>query len=132
MRILGIDPGLRVTGFGVIDKHGSELTYVTSGRIRTSDGALDALRHEIPFATYAASADGPALSEGIDVYECLTALGVAASRGAAKRLLEQGGVSINGTKLSAADRLVGEDRLLRGRHLLLKKGAREFGLIRVP
>ena len=97
-----------------------------------SDAALDALRHEIPFAMYAASADGPALSEGIDVYECLTALGVAASRGAAKRLLEQGGVSINGTKLSAADRLLGEDRLLRGRHLLLKKGAREFGLIRVP
>ncbi len=97
-----------------------------------SDAALDALRLEIPFATYAASADGPALSEGIDVYECLTALGLAASRGAAKRLLEQGGVSINGTKLSAADRLVGEDRLLRGRHLLLKKGAREFGLVQVP
>ena len=97
-----------------------------------SDAALDALRHEIPFATYAAPADGPALSEGIDVYECLTALGVAASRGAAKRLLEQGGVSINGTKLSAADRLIGEDRLLRGRHLLLKKGAREFGLVQVP
>ena len=97
-----------------------------------SDAALDALRLEIPFATYAASADGPALSEGIDVYECLTALGLAASRGAAKRLLEQGGVSLNGTKLSAADRLVGEDRLLRGRHLLLKKGAREFGLVQVP
>jgi tyrosyl-tRNA synthetase len=57
---------------------------------------------------------------------------VAASRGAAKRLLEQGGVSINGTKLSAADRMIGEDRLLRGRHLLLKKGAREFGLVYVP
>jgi tyrosyl-tRNA synthetase len=102
-----------------------------------SDAALDALRLEIPFATYAAPADtgpvnGPALSEGIDVYECLTALGVAASRGAAKRLLEQGGVSINGTKLSAADRLISEDRLLRGRHLLLKKGAREFGLVQVP
>ena len=41
MRILGIDPGLRVTGFGVIDKNGSRLTYVTSGRIRTSDSALD-------------------------------------------------------------------------------------------
>jgi tyrosyl-tRNA synthetase len=82
--------------------------------------------------TYAAAADGPALSDGIDVYECLTALGVAASRGAAKRLLEQGGVSINGTKLSAADRLIGADRLLRGRHLLVKKGAREFGLVQVP
>lgn len=97
-----------------------------------SDAALDALRVEIPFAIYAAPVDGPALSGGIDVYECLTALGVAASRGAAKRLLEQGGVSINGIKLSPADRLIGEDRLLRGRHLLLKKGAREFGLVQLP
>jgi len=41
VRILGIDPGLRITGFGVIDKHGNQLTYVTSGRIRTPDAALD-------------------------------------------------------------------------------------------
>jgi len=40
MRILGIDPGLRVTGFGVVDKNGSRLTYVTSGRIRTPAGDL--------------------------------------------------------------------------------------------
>ncbi|MCW5605780.1 MAG: crossover junction endodeoxyribonuclease RuvC [Burkholderiales bacterium] len=40
MRILGIDPGLRVTGFGVIDKAGQKLTYVTSGCIRTSGGEL--------------------------------------------------------------------------------------------
>jgi crossover junction endodeoxyribonuclease RuvC len=40
MRILGIDPGLRVTGFGVVDKNGSRLTYVTSGRIRTPVGDL--------------------------------------------------------------------------------------------
>lgn len=40
MRILGIDPGLRVTGFGVIDKLGSRLTYVASGVIRVPDGEL--------------------------------------------------------------------------------------------
>ena len=40
MRILGIDPGLRVTGFGVIDKNGPRLTYVASGRIRTPGGEL--------------------------------------------------------------------------------------------
>jgi crossover junction endodeoxyribonuclease RuvC len=40
MRILGIDPGLRVTGFGVIDKDGNKLSYVTSGCIRTPDGTL--------------------------------------------------------------------------------------------
>jgi crossover junction endodeoxyribonuclease RuvC len=37
VRILGIDPGLRVTGFGVIDKTGQKLAYVTSGCIRSSD-----------------------------------------------------------------------------------------------
>jgi crossover junction endodeoxyribonuclease RuvC len=35
MRILGIDPGLRTTGFGVIDAQGSELAYVASGTIST-------------------------------------------------------------------------------------------------
>jgi len=35
MRILGIDPGLRTTGFGVIDVDGSDLRYVASGTIST-------------------------------------------------------------------------------------------------
>ena len=36
MRILGIDPGLQTTGFGVIDADGSALAYVASGTIKTS------------------------------------------------------------------------------------------------
>lgn len=40
-RILGIDPGLRITGFGVLDQSGQKLAYVTSGCIRTpQQGAL--------------------------------------------------------------------------------------------
>lgn len=39
-RILGLDPGLRITGFGVIDKLGNQLRYVASGCIRTRDGEL--------------------------------------------------------------------------------------------
>jgi crossover junction endodeoxyribonuclease RuvC len=35
-RILGIDPGLRITGFGVLDKSGQKLAYVTSGCIKTA------------------------------------------------------------------------------------------------
>ena len=35
MRILGIDPGLRTTGFGVIEADGLQLGYVASGTIRT-------------------------------------------------------------------------------------------------
>ena len=36
MRILGIDPGLRTTGFGVVDVAGSDLRYVASGTISTT------------------------------------------------------------------------------------------------
>jgi crossover junction endodeoxyribonuclease RuvC len=38
--ILGIDPGLRVTGFGVITTTGTRLRYVASGCIRMSSGEL--------------------------------------------------------------------------------------------
>ena len=35
MRVLGIDPGLRTTGFGVVEREGAQLRYVASGTIRT-------------------------------------------------------------------------------------------------
>jgi crossover junction endodeoxyribonuclease RuvC len=36
-RILGIDPGSRITGFGIIDAEGSRIRHVVSGAIRTAD-----------------------------------------------------------------------------------------------
>ena len=35
IRILGVDPGLRITGFGVIEKTGNKLSYLASGCIKT-------------------------------------------------------------------------------------------------
>lgn len=51
MRILGIDPGLQCTGFGVLDTEGSRLHYVASGTIQTSpkDGALLPARLKVLF-----------------------------------------------------------------------------------
>jgi len=40
VRILGIDPGLRITGFGVLDKVGQKLFYVASGCVKTPVGGL--------------------------------------------------------------------------------------------
>ena len=40
MRILGIDPGLQTTGFGVVDVDGARLSYVGSGTIKTTHLAL--------------------------------------------------------------------------------------------
>lgn len=40
IRIIGIDPGLRNTGWGVIDYHGNSLRFVASGVVH-SDGKMD-------------------------------------------------------------------------------------------
>ena len=37
MKVLGIDPGLRCTGFGLIEAQGHQLRYVASGTISTTD-----------------------------------------------------------------------------------------------
>ena len=39
IRILGLDPGLRNTGWGIIDAQGSRLSYVACGSVH-SDGSL--------------------------------------------------------------------------------------------
>lgn len=44
MRVLGIDPGLATTGFGVVDRAGSGLRAVTLGTLRTSSGSPHAAR----------------------------------------------------------------------------------------
>src|SRR5437899_8951599 len=47
LRILGIDPGLRITGFGIIEKNGSKLAYVVSGCIRSGEAELPARLKDI-------------------------------------------------------------------------------------
>lgn len=44
-RILGIDPGSRLTGFGVVDFDGAKVAYVASGTVKSVDGEFaDRLR----------------------------------------------------------------------------------------
>jgi len=42
VRILGIDPGSRITGFGIIDVRGDEVSLVQQGVIRAGDGEFTA------------------------------------------------------------------------------------------
>lgn len=95
--------------------------------------ALEALREEVPYLEHGDGSLDVSASEpaGSDVLDLLVQTKLAASRGAARRLLEQGGVYVNGQRLSASERTVGRDRLLHGRFLLLRKGAREYALVRV-
>ncbi len=65
IRILGIDPGLRLTGFGVIEKVGEKIKYITSGTIKTATGKKTD-REELP-ARLKIILDG--LFEVIDTYQ---------------------------------------------------------------
>ncbi|HAT39819.1 crossover junction endodeoxyribonuclease RuvC [Polynucleobacter necessarius] len=47
MRWIGIDPGLRTTGFGMIDVEGQKLTYVASGTIESGDPATKGLSERL-------------------------------------------------------------------------------------
>jgi tyrosyl-tRNA synthetase len=98
-----------------------------------TDDAFAILRAEAPFVevdAVAVASDGDAAS--FDAMKLLTTSGLAASNGAAKRLLEQGAVSVNKRKLGTTERAVPSgDALLRGRHVVIGKGKRDFAVVRV-
>jgi tyrosyl-tRNA synthetase len=88
--------------------------------------ALTALAREVPSHTLGGG------QASFDVLSLFADAGLAASKGAARRLLEQGGLRINGVKLGAADTTRTRDGLLHGEYLLLRKGARDYALVRAP
>jgi tyrosyl-tRNA synthetase len=98
-----------------------------------TDEAFGILRAEAPYAEVESSAiASDADAAQFDAFKLLTASGLAASNGAAKRLLEQGGVSVNKRKIGAAERVVDRaDALLRGGHIVVGKGKRDFAVLKV-
>jgi len=82
-----------------------------------------------------ALADAPTIPlppGGLTVVEALVAAGLATSGGAARRLVEQGGVSVNGLKLAPAeaDRRLTTADAIHGRFVLLRKGKRDQVVLR--
>jgi crossover junction endodeoxyribonuclease RuvC len=44
IRIIGLDPGLRRTGWGIVDCEGNRLTYIACGSVETSERESLAVR----------------------------------------------------------------------------------------
>jgi tyrosyl-tRNA synthetase len=84
--------------------------------------AFDMLLKEIPNGTVTRSADGT-----VDVLTMLVSTNLAPSRGAAKRLLQQGGVSVDGRRLGADELTMPVD----SSYVLMKKGSRDYALVRL-
>ena len=68
MRFLGLDPGLRRTGWGVIDADGNRLRYVADGAIQ-SDSTLDTASRLMQLFTGIATVIGEHRPDGAAVEE---------------------------------------------------------------
>lgn len=99
----------------------SQILFGKADPTSLGEPVLRALSEEVPFAE---AATAPPL------LDALVTLKLAASKGAARRLVEQGGVYVNGQRATAATDLAATTPLA-GRYYLLRKGARDYGLLRV-
>jgi tyrosyl-tRNA synthetase len=69
--------------------------------------------------------------EGLSVLNLLTASGVAASKGEARRLIEGGGIYLNNQRVTDVKQNAAETSLIDGQFLVLRKGAKNYHLVRV-
>src|SRR6185295_8583565 len=100
-----------------------EVSRVLFGKADPStltEPVLRALSDEVPFAE---------MSETPGLLDALVTLKLAPSKGAARRVVEQGGVYLNGQRAAVSTTLAETQPLVGGYHLL-RKGARDYGLIR--
>ncbi len=71
------------------------------------------------------------IAGGIDIVSLLAEASIFPSKGEARKMVQQGGVSLNRRKVEDVAARVGETDLLHGRYLLLQKGKKHFYLVRV-
>jgi tyrosyl-tRNA synthetase len=91
------------------------------------EDVLAVLEHEVPTASVAAGA----LSAGLPVVDALVQVGLASSKGDARRGLQQRGFSVNGEPIAEAERKLGVADLLAGRFVLLQKGKKNYAMLSV-
>jgi tyrosyl-tRNA synthetase len=131
-RALARDVTRRVHGdevFGAAEEV-SGLLFGKGDPSTLSRQALALLEKEIP--TFELDSEGGSFDTQ-DVLNAVTSEngGLFKSRGEARRALEQGGVYLNGERLGAERMPVAPERLLHGRYLLLRRGARNYALVRM-
>ena len=100
----------------------AEKAQITSRNLFAGGGVTG----DIPTTTYA-KAD---LDEGKDILTLLVDTKLAASRGEARRLVQQGGVSVNGEKVAAIDKTFTTAEFNEEAALLIKKGKKSYHQIK--
>jgi len=99
----------------------SKVLFGKADPMSLTEPVLKALSEEVPFAR---ARELPSL------LDAMVTLKLAASKSAARRLVEQGGVYVNGQRAAAETALESANAIAAGFYLL-RKGARDYGLIQV-
>ena len=99
MRILGIDPGYGITGFGVIDAERGNSTLISCGAITTPAGAdfsarLSMIYEDMKSLLEKAKPDAVAIEELFFGQNVTTGIGVAQSRGVILLAIYQAGLPV--------------------------------------
>lgn len=99
MRILGIDPGYGITGFGLIDAQRGNCQLSRCGAITTPAGMdfparLEIIYHDITQLLDMAKPEAVAIEELFFGHNVTTAIGVAQSRGVILLAVQQAGIPL--------------------------------------
>lgn len=99
MRVIGIDPGTAMTGWGIVTGEGNELSMVASGVITTAPGTplphrLQIIYRELTQLVERWQPDAAAIEELFFSRNAKTALAVGHGRGAAMLALANAGLSV--------------------------------------
>src|SRR5438477_4938532 len=98
--------------FGAFDPHAAD------------DAVFDVLAQEVPTATVPGR-------DGLTLVDAVIQARLATSKSEARRAIEQGGVYVNQQRVKDVARSIESADWLAGRNLLLRKGKKDYGLLRL-
>ena len=99
---------------------GGEIADLSTSEVL--DIFADVPSSDIPRASFA--------GDGMPLVDLVIACGFAPSKGAARRLIEAGGIYVNNRRVADVQAAIDLSALIEGQYLVLRKGAREYHLVR--
>jgi tyrosyl-tRNA synthetase len=110
------------TARSVVDA--SRLLFGGTHLREAGEGVLSVLSQELPVVPLSR-----AELEGLSVLDALVRVGLASSKGDARRGIQGKGFLVNGETIAAPERTLGAADLLHGRYVMLQKGKRNHALV---
>jgi tyrosyl-tRNA synthetase len=99
---------------------GGEITGLSTKDVL--DIFADVPSHDLPKTAFE--------GEGLPLVEAVVTCGYAPSKGAARRLIESGGIYVNNRRVANTQATLSSSELIEGEYLVLRKGAKDYHLVR--